>query len=45
MNNQLWIEKYRPKNFKEIIGQNRNIELLEKIADVLEKLWENKGRE
>lgn len=31
--NLLWIEKYRPSNFSEIIGQNKNISLLEKMIE------------
>ena len=33
MENLLWIEKYRPKIFKDIIGQNRNIQLIEKMIE------------
>ena len=33
MNNLLWIEKYRPLDFKNIIGQTRNIELLEEMIE------------
>lgn len=31
--NLLWIEKYRPNSFDGIIGQNKNISLLEKLID------------
>lgn len=33
MNTSIWIEKYRPKNFNEIIGQDKNIEILKNLID------------
>ena len=33
MDNLLWIEKYRPSNFNQIIGQNRIINLIEKMIE------------
>lgn len=33
MDNLLWIEKYRPTELKNIIGQSRNIELLNKMIN------------
>lgn len=33
MNNLLWIEKYRPNNFTQIVGQRKNIELLEEMIE------------
>lgn len=31
MNSSIWIEKYRPKNFDDIIGQDKNIEILKNL--------------
>lgn len=31
MDNTIWIEKYRPNNFSEIIGQDKNIQMLSKM--------------
>ena len=33
MENLLWIEKYRPKNFDEILGQNKIVNLLENMIE------------
>ena len=33
MDNLLWIEKYRPSNFKQIIGQNRIINIIENMIE------------
>ncbi len=33
MDNLLWIEKYRPTNFKQIIGQNKIINILEDMIE------------
>lgn len=33
MNTSIWIEKYRPKNFNEIIGQDKNIEILKNLIN------------
>jgi replication factor C subunit 3/5 len=32
MDKSIWIEKYRPVNFNEIIGQDKNIKILEKMV-------------
>ena len=31
--NDIWIEKYRPKCFNDIIGQDKNISLLLKLIE------------
>ena len=31
--NLLWIEKYRPQNLEDIIGQSKTINLLDKMID------------
>ena len=33
MNTSIWIEKYRPKNFNEIIGQDKNIKILNNLIN------------
>ena len=34
MDNTIWIEKYRPTNFDQIIGQDKNINMLNKIVEI-----------
>ena len=31
MNNSIWIEKYRPKTFDDIIGQDKNINIIKNV--------------